>query len=76
MTTLEHLIEALSLAQKAERKNIKGNPFVGAIVVDENNNIIRLAEDNYIDNLIEYQQSTLSLFINSLSLKTVFNSFK
>jgi len=40
MTTLEHLIEALSLAQKAERKNIKGNPFVGAIVVDENNNII------------------------------------
>lgn len=40
MTTLEHLIEALSLAKKAERKNIKGNPFVGAIVVDENNCII------------------------------------
>ena len=40
MTTLEHLIEALSLAKKAERKNIKGNPFVGAIVVDENNSII------------------------------------
>jgi diaminohydroxyphosphoribosylaminopyrimidine deaminase/5-amino-6-(5-phosphoribosylamino)uracil reductase len=40
MTTLEHLIEALSLAKKAERINIKGNPFVGAIVVDENNCII------------------------------------
>ena len=40
MTTLEHLIEALSLAKKAERKNIKGNPFVGAIVVDENGAII------------------------------------
>ncbi|MFZ9214820.1 MAG: bifunctional diaminohydroxyphosphoribosylaminopyrimidine deaminase/5-amino-6-(5-phosphoribosylamino)uracil reductase RibD [Sediminibacterium sp.] len=40
MTTLEHLIEALSLAKKAERKNIKGNPFVGAIVVDENNCIL------------------------------------
>lgn len=40
MTTLEHLIEALSLAKKAERKNIKGNPFVGAIVVDEKGAVI------------------------------------
>lgn len=40
MTTLEHLIEALSLAKKAKRKDIKGNPFVGAIVVDENGAII------------------------------------
>ena len=40
MTTLEHLIEALSLAKKAERINIKGNPFVGAIVVDEKGAVI------------------------------------
>lgn len=40
MTTLEHLIVALSLAKKAKRKDIKGNPFVGAIVVDENGDII------------------------------------
>ena len=40
MTTLEHLIVALSLAKKAKRKDIKGNPFVGAIVVDENNCIL------------------------------------
>ena len=40
MTTLEHLIVALSLAKKAKRKDIKGNPFVGAIVVDENGSII------------------------------------
>ena len=40
MTTLEHLIEALSLAKKAKRKDIKGNPFVGAIVVDEKGAII------------------------------------
>lgn len=40
MTTLEHLIIALSLAKKAKRKDIKGNPFVGAIVVDENGDII------------------------------------
>ena len=40
MTTLEHLIAALSLAKKAKRKDIKGNPFVGAIVVDENGVII------------------------------------
>jgi diaminohydroxyphosphoribosylaminopyrimidine deaminase/5-amino-6-(5-phosphoribosylamino)uracil reductase len=40
MTTLEHLIVALSLAKKAKRKDIKGNPFVGAIVVDENGAII------------------------------------
>ncbi len=40
MTTLEHLIVALSLAKKAKRKDIKGNPFVGAIVVDEKGSII------------------------------------
>ena len=40
MTTLEHLIVALSLAKKAKRKDIKGNPFVGAIVVDEKGAII------------------------------------
>jgi diaminohydroxyphosphoribosylaminopyrimidine deaminase/5-amino-6-(5-phosphoribosylamino)uracil reductase len=40
MTTLEHLIVALSLAKKAKRKDIKGNPFVGAIVVDEKGTII------------------------------------
>ena len=40
MTTLEHLIVALSLAKKAKRKDIKGNPFVGAIVVDKNGVII------------------------------------
>jgi len=40
MTTLEHLIVALSLAKKAKRKDIKGNPFVGSIIVDENGAII------------------------------------
>ncbi|MEK0413050.1 MAG: hypothetical protein RL070_538 [Bacteroidota bacterium] len=40
MTTLEHLIVALSLAKKAKRKDIKGNPFVGAIVVDEKGDIV------------------------------------
>lgn len=40
MTTLEHLIVALSLAKKPKEKDIKGNPFVGAIVVDENGAII------------------------------------
>lgn len=40
MTQEQHLIMALSLAQKANRANIKGNPFVGAIVVDENDRII------------------------------------
>ena len=46
----------------ASTKNIARGEFFYA-VVDENNNIIRLAEDNYIDNLIEYQQSTLSLLM-------------
>jgi hypothetical protein len=36
MTQEEYVLFALSLAQKANSKDIKGNPFVGAIVVDEN----------------------------------------
>ena len=40
MTQEQYLLSALSLAQKANRANIKGNPFVGAIVVDQNDRII------------------------------------
>jgi diaminohydroxyphosphoribosylaminopyrimidine deaminase/5-amino-6-(5-phosphoribosylamino)uracil reductase len=40
MTTLKHLTIAISLAKQAKRENIKGNPFVGAIVVSETGEII------------------------------------
>lgn len=40
MTPEEYLLSAISLAQKAKRKDIKGNPFVGAVVVDEKGVII------------------------------------
>ena len=40
MTTLKHLTLAISLAKQAKRENIKGNPFVGAIVVSETGEII------------------------------------
>ena len=40
MTQEEYVLFALSLAQKANSKDIKGNPFVGAIVVDEKGAVI------------------------------------
>jgi diaminohydroxyphosphoribosylaminopyrimidine deaminase/5-amino-6-(5-phosphoribosylamino)uracil reductase len=40
MTQEQYLLIALSLAQNANRADIKGNPFVGAIIVDENDSII------------------------------------
>ena len=40
MTPEEYVLFALSLAQKANPKDIKGNPFVGAIVVDEKGAVI------------------------------------
>ncbi len=40
MTQEEYILFALSLAQKANSKDIKGNPFVGAIVVDEKDAVI------------------------------------
>jgi len=40
MTQEEYVLFALSLAQKANRKDIKGNPFVGAVVVDEKGAVI------------------------------------
>ena len=40
MTTIEHLTLAISLAKQAKRENIKGNPFVGAVVVSETGEII------------------------------------
>ena len=40
MTPEEYVLFALSLAQKANSKDIKGNPFVGAIVVDEKGVVI------------------------------------
>jgi diaminohydroxyphosphoribosylaminopyrimidine deaminase/5-amino-6-(5-phosphoribosylamino)uracil reductase len=40
MTPEEYVLFALSLAQKANSKDIKGNPFVGAVVVDEKGAII------------------------------------
>ena len=40
MTQEEYVLFALSLAQKANPKDIKGNPFVGAIVVDEKGAVI------------------------------------
>ena len=40
MTPEEYVLFALSLAQKANHKDIKGNPFVGAIVVDEKGAVI------------------------------------
>ena len=40
MTQEEYVLFALSLAQKANSKDIKGNPFVGAVVVDEKGAII------------------------------------
>lgn len=40
MTQEEYVLFALSLAQKANSKDIKGNPFVGAIVVDEKDAVI------------------------------------
>jgi len=40
MTTIEHLTLAISLAKQAKRENIKGNPFVGAIVVSETGEMI------------------------------------
>jgi diaminohydroxyphosphoribosylaminopyrimidine deaminase/5-amino-6-(5-phosphoribosylamino)uracil reductase len=40
MTQEEYVLFALSLAQKANRKDIKGNPFVGAVVVNEKGAVI------------------------------------
>ena len=40
MTQEEYVLFALSLAQKANSKDIKGNPFVGAVVVDEKGAVI------------------------------------
>jgi diaminohydroxyphosphoribosylaminopyrimidine deaminase/5-amino-6-(5-phosphoribosylamino)uracil reductase len=40
MTPEEYVIFASSLAKKANRKDIKGNPFVGAVVVDEKGAVI------------------------------------
>jgi diaminohydroxyphosphoribosylaminopyrimidine deaminase/5-amino-6-(5-phosphoribosylamino)uracil reductase len=40
MTQEEYVLFALSLTQKANPKDIKGNPFVGAIIVDEKGAVI------------------------------------